>query len=179
MAELEEAMRLIASRPDQCDFVGPTDELVVVAAEEALGFRFPPTYRPFLRELGAGSFDGGEFYGVIGTDFEHSGIPDGVWISLRHRREGYPPRSFAYLYSFGTGEMAALDARQADEELRVVAWEPGVSTPEDDPEVLASDFGTFFLEQIKVALRDLDTVERGDPGDPCDRRRPRDRDDPG
>jgi hypothetical protein len=170
MAELEEAMRLIAARPDQSDFVGPRDELVVDAAEEALGFAFPPTYRRFLRELGAGSFDGAEFYGVLGSDFEHSGIPDGVWISLRHRREGYLPRSLAYVYNFGTGEMAALDAsrRQASEELPVVAWEPGVSAPDGDPELLAPDFGAFFLEQVKVALRDLDANEpreRGERGD--------------
>ena len=54
MAELEVGLRLVAQHPDASFFIGSRDEELVKAAEAALGLAFPPTYRRFVRELGAG-----------------------------------------------------------------------------------------------------------------------------
>jgi len=48
---------------------------LVVQAEEALGSRFPHSYRSFVGELGAGDIAGEEFYGVIDDNFDSSGVP--------------------------------------------------------------------------------------------------------
>src|SRR5437764_12396518 len=87
VSDYEEATELIAEHRVLADFVVPRDEALVGAAEEALSVQFPPSYRRFLREFGAGSFGGQEIYGVIDdADFEHSSIPDAVWNTLSLRR---------------------------------------------------------------------------------------------
>jgi hypothetical protein len=58
-------------RDDDADVVGERPEALVDPAEQTLGLRFPPSYRAFVRELGAGDAGGEEFYGVI-DDFENS-----------------------------------------------------------------------------------------------------------
>ena len=65
MAEIEQALALIQAYPERRHFVGRRDPQLVYEAELALGLTFPPTYRRFLLELGAGGFAGEEFYGVI------------------------------------------------------------------------------------------------------------------
>jgi hypothetical protein len=104
LADYEIAAALIRSHPDLADFAGPRDEELVRAAEEALGVRFPPSYRRFLREYGAGSFGGQEIYGVIDADFESSGVPDAVWNTLGLRHDGDIPPDLVVVYATGDGE---------------------------------------------------------------------------
>jgi hypothetical protein len=54
MKHYEQAVELIKSRGLGSQFVGPKSEEVVARAEAALGIRFPPTYRRFCLEYGAG-----------------------------------------------------------------------------------------------------------------------------
>ena len=65
--------------------MGPRPEELVAAAERALGLEFPPGYREFVLDLGAGDVGGEEFFGVVDDGFEDSAIPDGVWLTLRER----------------------------------------------------------------------------------------------
>src|SRR5690606_21827122 len=67
------------------DFSGPKPEGIVVSAEQALNLTFPPSYRHFLLDLGCGSIGGLEIYGVIDEEFEDSGVPDGIWLTLKMR----------------------------------------------------------------------------------------------
>ncbi|KAF0804037.1 cell wall assembly/cell proliferation coordinating protein, KNR4-like protein [Alcanivorax xiamenensis] len=78
MKECNEAIALIQKNPDVGTFVGPPEERLIELAEKALGQVFPPSYRRFTLELGAGNFGAVEIYGVIDDDFENSSIPDGV-----------------------------------------------------------------------------------------------------
>ena len=47
-----------------------------------LGLEFPPSYRRFVLDFGAGSFGASEVYGVIDSNFENSSVPDAVWCTL-------------------------------------------------------------------------------------------------
>jgi len=90
MAELGQALNAVR-HSDMVDFAGPRDPSLVAAAENALGVSFPPTYRRFVTELGAGGVDAHEFYGVIDENFNDSSIPDGIWLTLDDRqRFGLP-----------------------------------------------------------------------------------------
>jgi hypothetical protein len=81
------AIATMAQHPDECWFAGPRDHDVVLAAEAALGLKFPEAYRLFATQLGAGSFGAQEILGVISDDFANSGIPDCVWKTLKDREE--------------------------------------------------------------------------------------------
>jgi hypothetical protein len=62
MLDFERAMDSLPQITN-AEFLGPKDESLVASAERALEFTFPPTYRLFLKRLGAGSIRGCEFYG--------------------------------------------------------------------------------------------------------------------
>lgn len=154
MHELETGLRLVAGHPDAF-FIGPRDESVVQAGEQALGLVLPPTYRRFVRELGAGSIRASEFYGVLSEDVAKPGVPNAVWVTLQDRGDGLPDQLIV-VGATGMGESYVLDGRQAgsDGEHPVSVWVLGLSTPEDTLEQVAPDFGTFFLTQVRQALED-------------------------
>jgi hypothetical protein len=100
-----------------------------------------------LLELGAGSFAGEEFYGVISSDFAHSSIPDAVWLTLKLRAESELPLGIVLVHSNGYGDYYGIDASRSDAEGErpVVLWDDGL-------EVAAPDFGSFFLTGVRAAL---------------------------
>ena len=69
MQDYEAAVARMLEHPAEMDFVAPRDETLVARAEDATGQRFPPTYRRFLRDFGAGAFGSQELYGIVDDDF--------------------------------------------------------------------------------------------------------------
>ena len=151
---MESALELIEANPDECHFVGGRDDRLVVLAEEALGLRFPPSYRLFVLRLGAGNVGAEEIYGLIDENFVDSSVPDGIWLTLRERQDSGLPTHMIVVYSDGMGGYFVLDTNQigADGECPVVVWHPGRSEVGDDLEVIAEDFGAFFLETVTAEL---------------------------
>lgn len=147
MAQIEEALALIRAHPESSHFVGRRDAQLVDEAEVALGVTFPPTYRRFLLELGAGSVAGEEFDGVITRDFAHSSVPDAVWATLKHRTQFGLPLGIVLVHSSGYGDYYGLDTSRPDAggECPVVLWDDGLP-------IAAPDFGSFFLAGVKAAL---------------------------
>jgi hypothetical protein len=150
MADYERAIDLIKRHADDADFAGPRPPELIEAAEQALGFGFPPTYRRFVAEYGAGGVGGTEIYGVVDADFESSSIPDGVWYNLTLRRDGYDETLYAF-YDVGDGETFCLVTTQvaADGEMPVVGVRFGGG---DDREEIAPDFGSVLLTLIEDEL---------------------------
>jgi hypothetical protein len=148
MEDYEKAVALV-EREGGGEFVGPRPAELIAAAEQALGFRFPPSYRRFLLDYGAGSVGATEIYGVIDEDFEDSGIPDGVWYNLELRREGQTETLHAF-YSVGDGTLFCLDASRVaeDGEMPVVA----VGSGDEEMEEIAPDFGRAFLMLVEEEL---------------------------
>lgn len=147
---------LAAKHGCQIDFEGGKSTSLVEAAEGALGVIFPPSYREFLLSFGCGDVAGHEFYGVINSDFINSGVPDAVWLTLRERVDSNLPSRLVIVGAQGDGAYYALDCGRIseDKECPVVIWWPGASEEAyiDNAEVLATDFGAFFLDKIKAAL---------------------------
>jgi len=166
MSDLDEGLRLVdhAAHP-RTFFVGPRAEELVAAAEAALGLRFPETYRRFVRERGAGSVRGVEFFGVTTTNFLSGNVPNGPWLTLDRRRAWKLSPSLVIIQHRNDGPDVALDATQADSvdgEWPVVLWRPGVTQPGDKLERVASDFGSFFLQQVRQLLDREDENHEGD-----------------
>jgi antitoxin YobK len=154
MSDLESALRLIDANAAIADFAGPKPEQLVKSAETTLGLTFPPTYRTFLNRLGAGGVGGAEFYGVIRDDFEHSGVPDAIWLTLKHRKTSNTPTSFVIVSETGDGGYYAIDASQttATGESPVVEWWPGAPNAVANRRIVADDFGSFLLQRVQNAL---------------------------
>ena len=156
-AEVLEGLDLVERSPDRSYFLGARDDEIVSAVEQELGLQFPPSYRMFVRRLGAGSFGSSEFYGVIDRDIAESGIPDAAWVTLRMRSEGGLAPTFLVVGSDGMGAYYVLDAAKdiGAHESPVYVWEPGRSSSQSSLEVLAEDFGSYFLD---VARRESGQV---------------------
>ena len=146
MRDYEKALRLIEGS-DKAYFSGPKPEEWVGKAEAALGLKFPPTYRRFLREFGCGGVASEEFYGIVDDNFETGPVPDGIWLTLRNRREFGLPHNFILVNDLGEGSRYAIDTSRVgdDGENPVVILAIGYEVFED----VAPSFGTFFYEQIE------------------------------
>lgn len=151
MKDLEEALRLIEENEELADFVGPRDAALVDKAERTLGVRFPPSYRRFLLELGAGNFGAFEVYGVIDEDWDESSVPDGIWYTMNERQESDLPDHLLVIASAGDGPLYCL--RLGDEkEPPVIFYSAGLDEDEQEREIAAENFGAFLLEGVRDEL---------------------------
>lgn len=145
MSEYERAVALIDEHEDQADFVGPRSLELIQRAELAVGLRFPPTYRRFLSEYGAGNIGGTEIFGVVDDDFETSSVPDAIWLNLTHPRE-----DLFVFYALGEGTEFCLDTSRTapDGEMPVIAVDPGGEVREE----IAPDFGSALHMLVREEL---------------------------
>lgn len=148
------AAKLIKEHPALADFEGPKPESLINKAEAALGLDFPPTYRRFLAEFGAGDFAGEEFYGLIDDNFESSAIPDAIWLTLNERKNRSIPDSLIIVYAVGEGTVFTLDSGRSNRigEYPVIAVPIDYRLESNSLETIAEDFGQFFLETVRGAL---------------------------
>jgi hypothetical protein len=153
MNDYETARKLMVQKPDLMDFVGPRPEAFIRVAENVLQLQFPPTYRRFLLEYGAGSFGAENFFGIIDDHFETSGSPDAIWLTLLERRTCEFPLNYIVVYAVGNGEIFCLDIDTASTgEARVVVFNPGLPISVQTNEEIAEDFGALLLQLIQEEL---------------------------
>lgn len=150
MTDYEQAKSLVAANRGRGRFAGARAEELVLLAESTLQVRFPPTYRRFLLEMGAGNLGFAEFYGVIDEDFENSSVPDGVWFTQTERRNARLPDELMVIGDTGTGDLYCLELRADESEGPVVVVDPGANP--SAREVVAPDFGAFFLTRVRQVL---------------------------
>lgn len=150
------ARALIDQHPDESRprFMGERPDALVAAAEQALGVDFPPSYRAFVKELGAGGAAAREFYGITSDNFTTATIPNGIWLTLQERQDSGLPDHLIVVFDDGDGSYLALDTSRRDDsgENPVVEWIPGASGPGDDLDEVAPDFGALFRERVQEGL---------------------------
>lgn len=154
MNEYEAASRLIQEYPALQSLAGERQAEIIEAAERKLGCTFPPTYRRFLKEYGAGGFGSDDFYGVIDTDFENSSVPDAIWATLTERRQANLPEELIEIFNTGGAEVYCIDlsVSHPDGESPVVSFYPGYSSNSQSRETIAQDFGSFLLARVERQL---------------------------
>jgi hypothetical protein len=151
---IDEAITLARVHNLKHDLHEPQSEDRVYRAQQALGLIFPPSYESFVRRFGCGGIGGQYFYGVVGDDFTNSSAPDGIWVTLDHRKGGYIPKDLIVVGDCGDGAVYALDTsqRQADGECPVIEWWPGAEEEDQSREPIAEDFGAFFLQETREVV---------------------------
>ena len=80
----------------------------------------------------------------------NSGIPDAVWNTMTLRDEDDLPRDLVAIYATGDGEQLCVRTGSADRP--IVSFMPGDEN--DDPEEVASDFGSWLREIVQGELDD-------------------------
>src|SRR5688500_9743897 len=111
MGDVDELIGIMESEGDVAGGQ-PLDR--VESAETALRFTLPPCYRTFTSAVGSADVRGLVIYGVLGDDFENSGVPDGIWLTLRLRRESDLPASAVVVGEDGMGGHYILDIAKSD-----------------------------------------------------------------
>jgi hypothetical protein len=132
------------------DFEGPKPEALVASAEQALGLKFPPSYRRFLLELGCGDLNGLEIYGVIDEKFEGSSVPDGIWLTLNERQSIGLNHACVLIGDGGDGTYYAIDTRSVDGNGESPVVRLSVDGTQAEPE--ASSFGAYLLAAVQSVL---------------------------
>jgi len=148
IADLREALRLIAINPRRAFFAGPRDPALVASAERALGGGLSPTYREFVEKLGAGNFGAFEIFGIVDDGFDESSVPNGVWLTLNERRENGLPSQLVVIGSTGDGDYYCIEQR-GEEESPVFVYQTGVPPERQSGEEVAQDFGEFLLNGVR------------------------------
>lgn len=151
MTDYEQAMALIQTKGGG-DFIGQRPEEWVAEAERKLGITFPPTYRRFLRELGCGGFRSEEFYGIVDADLLLGPVPNGIWLTLDERQCTQLGPSYFIVQSGGDGNWYAIDTAQRNSEGESPVLLLDVNC--HPYEVVAEDFGRFFLDRILFVAGD-------------------------
>jgi antitoxin YobK len=148
------ACDLIERNRESADFLGPRDPPLIAAAERALQLIFPRSYREFLLRYGCGDIAGAEFYGVLTDDFENSGVPDAVWLTVRERKDSQLRGSLVIVYALGEGSYSCIDCAQknSEGESPVVVWPLGGPEPGTKLELEAEDFGAFLLSKLRLFI---------------------------
>jgi antitoxin YobK len=151
MKDLDKALSLIKQRIDEAEFVGQRSELMVRTAEKALGLKLPPTYRKFVRALGAGNFGSAEIYGVLDADFEASSAPDAVWATLRAREDNGLPKDLVIL-GYEDDDITCLRVGPGKEEGPVLVIHAGEDAEQLGARAVAPDFGKYLLDRVEEQL---------------------------
>jgi antitoxin YobK len=141
--DVDVALRLLRRVPRHLHVVGPATPERIQAAEQALGVTFPPSYRRFLGELGAGSILGREVYGVV-PDISAAGPPNVVWMNLDRRQAESLPDHFVVLVDLDDSSSYALDTAGDGGESPVVRIWPGEPVQTLVDSQVAPSFGSFF-----------------------------------
>jgi hypothetical protein len=130
------------------DFAGSKSDKLIQKAQEALGVNFPVSYTTFLKKYGCGSVNGIEIYGVIDDSFFDSCVPDAIWVTLEQRKFGLPDY-YVVVYNTGFGSLFSINTSILNE----FGESPVVSFNEDgEDEIIANDFGTFLLNELKTVM---------------------------
>jgi hypothetical protein len=127
--------------------------LTISEAEATLGVRFPPSYRTFLAQYGAGFWKGG-LLAIAGLFHQPDISASPYWENvvtwnLRQRRgaHGLPPRYVAISHD-GMEATFLLDTGAPELESPVVVLGPGW-----DFIVVAPDFNAFVTARLNDVLR--------------------------
>jgi hypothetical protein len=153
MADYERAVTLMAEHAAKSRFVGPRPHSLVEAAEKALSAVFPPTYRRFVLEYGAGNFGTVEILGVTKDNFQSGSVPNGIWYTLLLRKEFGLPVNLVVVQELDDEGLACIDlsTRSSDGEAPVVLYYP--ASHQTSLTRLSEDFGSYLLEQVQGQVR--------------------------
>jgi hypothetical protein len=143
----------LLKQAEACIAGGQSDEMIA-AAEARLGVTFPASFRAYLSQLGNLSFNGYEYYGLTrNADFDHSGIPNCVWFTLRKRDQIGLPAPLVIFRNENDEKYYCLDTTQTrDDECPVVIWD---NITREISQTLNARFSEFLQAELTEWLDEM------------------------
>ncbi|MFP4600960.1 MAG: SMI1/KNR4 family protein [Persicimonas sp.] len=153
----DEAIRLIMENDELAEFAGGVSTTEEIArAEERLGVEFPPSYRRFLEQLGAGRFGAQVFFGL--SEAAGHSEWDVVHHTLDRREHSNLGGTTVVVGPYGEEAFFILDcARPGDDDECPVAEVPAGYSDIEEPNYFEDNFGRFIYARVCDVL--------GKPGD--------------
>ncbi len=157
LSNLNEAFYLIKTNFSDDEITGgkPIDKHLIKEAENILGVTLPNSYGKFIEEFGYGGARSLLVSGIRCVSINELQSTGFVWRTIKNRAEFSQPNNIITLDDIGDGSYYALDISQmnAEHECPVVIWP--LNGYEDTPvlEIVAPDFGTWFLEQVREQIK--------------------------
>lgn len=156
---IERARRRLREVDLQCAIAGPASEAEIVAAEEALGQTFPPSYRAFLRKVGAIALPArvSTVHQLVGLDGSGDDAGKSVVERTLHARVENRMADGLVIVGLGAeaGEWFCLDGSQvrADGEWPVMLFDARDNQLDQQ---FYDDFGQMLHEVMTFVLETLD-----------------------
>ncbi len=151
--DLEEAFCLIDKSFEQSDvlFGEPASQNLIKKAESLLEVKFPFTYNLFLKKVGFGGPGSLLISGVRAKSEDEIATTGVVWTNLQKRSLFQQPLNLIEIENIGDGSTYCLDTSQMNQEgeCPVVVWPLGGYKETPVLEIVAEDFGKFFLDMVK------------------------------
>lgn len=110
---------LIKRHPEKAELGVPAADEAIRKAQDFLQISFPNPYIIFLKTWGTLSVGPTEFYGIAGTEFEHSRIPNGVWFTHSMRKQVGLPKELIVLVDNNGDEFHCVEIPSG----RIVIWD--------------------------------------------------------
>lgn len=157
-SNLKKAFELIKSNFSKAEISGckPVDKYLIEAAEKLLGVVLPSSYRKFIEDFGFGGVGSLLVSGIRCSSAEELESTGFVWGVLNDRQNfQYPPYIITVDDDRGDGSAYALDLSQMnmENECPVVIWPLNGYKTTPVLEVVAPDFGTWFLNKTEEQIR--------------------------
>lgn len=153
---INEAIAILEKQEVSFECSGPKSIELIKKAEEILGCKLPESYCYFLEKLG--NFHIGSFciFGLLNNEINNVATSGFVWGVLNDRERFKQPKHLITLEDdLGDGAAYALDLSQMNDENEcpVVIWPIGGYETTPVLEIVAPDFGTWFLNEVKEQIR--------------------------
>jgi hypothetical protein len=132
-------------------FSTPKTLELINQAQKILGIFFPMSYKKFVHIKGHGGPGGAFMPGIFDDRMQELDRHGVVWGVLQDRKSLGYPHHLIKLYDVGEGTTYCLDTSQmnAEGECPVVAWPIGGYEETPVLEIVAEDFGKFFLDLVE------------------------------
>ena len=154
---VDEAIELIINNfdPSEYSIDGQYSDEEVENAEKILSITFPRSYREFLKKHGNVDVKSLDVMGLSRYNYQNSGYGGLVWCTLKNREDFSQPKHIITIEHMGDGSYYALDLSQMndDNECPVVVWPIGGYETTPVLEVVAPDFGSWFLDEVKERIQ--------------------------
>ena len=160
MNNLKKAFQYVKYYPTLPNFSGGLQLQTIKCAEKKLNVMFPLSFRKFLKDKGAGDFGSLEVYGLVRDEnfekFPYTGsVPNLYWLTVDSRKNFNLPHHIILISDIGDGSYYALDLSQMnnEQECPVIVWPVGGYDETPELEIVAPDFGTWFLQQVEEQIK--------------------------
>ncbi len=153
----EKALMLIEQHQYLLDKPYPQDPGLINSDEQALGVKFPPSYRVFLEKFGILGFGSTEIYGFLGDQFA-GGHADIVRNTLMLRQECNTFHQYIIICDEGNGHYCLLDTSEVNEYGEcTVKVGYGLFLPDDRIKIEKryEDFGDFLLYMVQFEIEGM------------------------